>query len=331
MPGTLVPVRPRGNVVLSTSRMQEFVAAAVANPVAYPLDPPTLNGAQITVDMYLQQPTRVTRMIRDLTLQRFFVDRVFTNAGGVTGGAVVYDEATDNELYLERDVERVAPGAEMPVVTSVRNVPKVAEVEKWGGKFFFTDEARDRNQLTGFANKVRQLANTIVRKVNQRGVAVLEDAITAQSGATTMTGHNWGTVVTGGSSQTNNSGWPAADFANAQLVADQKELGYVFDTWITNPAQLTALKIVYGEKLPGVLDANGIREVYATNRVAAGTAYAVAAGQVGEMRVEQPLGTETSREGAPLLRQRTWVQSSVRPVMYVTDPFAVLKVTGLAG
>jgi hypothetical protein len=44
--------------------------------------------------------------------------------------------------------------------------------------------------------------------------------------------------------------------------------------------------------------------------------------------VEKPLGTVTWREEG---RERTWVQASVRPVMYVTNPYAVIKVTGLAG
>jgi hypothetical protein len=44
------------------------------------------------------------------------------------------------------------------------------------------------------------------------------------------------------------------------------------------------------------------------------------------MRIEQPLATETWREPET---QRTWVQSSVRPVMYVNNPYAVVMATGL--
>jgi hypothetical protein len=59
-----------------------------------------------------------------------------------------------------------------------------------------------------------------------------------------------------------------------------------------------------------------------------GTAYVVATGQVGELRIEKALGTETWREEKT---QRTWVQSDVRPVMYVTNPYSIKKVTGLDG
>ncbi|GAA3781220.1 major capsid protein [Micromonospora maritima] len=296
--------------------------------IAYPLAAPTLSGNVLTVDTALSQPTRITRRIMDLTLQRFIVDRIFnTNAGSVSGGAVIYDQATTNELYTDRDVERVGPGDEFPVVGSQRPVPKVALVEKWGGKFFVTDEARDRNDVAFFNNQVTQLANTIVKKVNTRAIETLEAAISSFGGALTFTGHNWSTVVTGGSSQTNNSGWPAADFANAQYLADTDELGVTYDLWIVNPKQRMDLAITYGSALNEVLDSLDI-EVYPSNRVPNGTAYAVARGQVGELRVEQGLGSETWREQAT---QRTWVQSSVRPVMYVTNPYSIRKITGLNG
>lgn len=298
------------------------------NPVTFPLAAPTVTGSTLTVDLALQQPTRVTRRIADLTLQKFIVSRIFSPGGAVSGGAVIYDQATLNELYMDRDVERVMPGQEFPVVGSSRPNPKVAEVEKYGGKFYVTDEARDRNDRAHFNNQTVMLANTIVRKVNTRTVLELEAAISALGGAGTFIGHNWGTVVTGGSSQTNATGWPAADLANAQLLADTDELGVVYDIWIVNPMQKFQLTVTYGDKLNDVLASLGIREVFASNRVANGTAYAVASGQVGELRIEQPLRTETDRE---VKNERTLVQSSVRPVMYVTNPYSIKKVTGLNG
>lgn len=301
--------------------------AAESASVAHPLGPPTVSGNNITVDTMLQQPTRVTRMIMDLTLQRFIADRVFANAGGVTGGAVIYDQATLNELYAARDVRQVSPGGEFPLVTSERQVPKVAEVEKWGGKVFITDEAKDRNNSALFTNEIRKLANTIVRKINQRAVAELEASISA-SGQTTN-GNKWNEIVTSGSEQTSAELWPAADFASAWQASEEDELGVTYNLWIMNPQEYARLVVIYG--------AMGLRElltalnlsIYVSNRVAAGTAFALAEQQVGEMRVEQPLATETWRD--PEGRQRTWVQSSVRPVMYVTNPYSVLQFTGLAG
>lgn len=302
--------------------MNPTILAADA-PIAHPLGPPTVTTTFINVDMALQQPTRITRTISDLTLMRFIADRVFASGGGVTGGAVVYDEAVENELFALRDVQRISPGAEFPLVTWERRVPKVAEVEKWGGKIFITDEARDRNDASVFSNGIRRLSNTIVRKLNQRAIEVLEASIAASG--QTMVGHDWDAVVTGGASQTPANAWPAADFAAAQFSAEQDELGITYNLWLLNPAQWLALTTVYGPDLNAVLGAFNL-SVYVSNRVPAGIAYAVAEKQVGQMRVEQPLRTATWREEQT---ERNWVQSGVRPLMFVDNPYAVLKVTGL--
>jgi hypothetical protein len=316
--GTVLPVIAGGSVTFP-------------EPVPHPLAAPTISGTQITVDLMLQQPTRITAYLMDITLQRFILDRLFTSPGGVTGGAVVYDVIQENDLYTDRDVEPVAPGAEFPIVTSHRRAPRVAEVEKFGGKYFFTDEARDRNDQTAFRNQNTRLGNTIVRKLNTRAVAVLEDAIANNGGASNFVGHNWETAIPNGSNPTPPQQTPMADFANAQLMADIQELGVQYNIALVNPTQLNALRLFYSGtgNSPGleqVLSDNGYDEVYASNRVPVGTAYFVSEGQLGEMRIEQPLATETWREPQT---QRTWVQSSVRPVMYVQNPFAVVKATGL--
>ena len=302
----------------------DSIQAQYQNPVQHPLGAPSVSGTTYTVDMALNAPTRVTRTLMDLTLQRFFADRVFANTGGVTGGAVVYDELIANDLYLDRDIERVAPGDEFPIVTGSRRAPKVAEVEKWGGKFFVTIEARDRNDVSVFTRNVRQLANTIVRKINQRAVEVLEAAVQAAP-TRQVTGNSWGSVVTAGSTASNSNLWPGYDFARAQMLAEQAELGIVYDLWIMNPAEYLQLARIYGTGLNDLLNSLGVN-IFVTNRVAAGTAYVVAERQPGQMRIEQPLATTQWYEERT---ERYWTQSSVRPLMFVDNRFAVLKFVGL--
>lgn len=293
--------------------------------VANPLGPPTIANNQVTVDLLLRQPTRITRMVSDLTLQRFVADRIFTSAGGVTGGALIYDELTTNELYTNRDPKRVAPGAEFPVLNDERLVPKVATVEKWGGKVFITDEARDRNDAASFVNQVRKVSNVLVRQINARAIETLEDAITDHD--RTFDGHDWRNVIVEGVDPTAPQARPTADFAGGMLSAMQDEMGITYNLWLVNPQEYVNLYIIYGEKLAGILQAAGL-SMYASNRITPGEAYVVAEGQVGEMRIEKPLGTETWREPE---NEVTWVQTSVRPLFAVTNPLAVLKVTGLAG
>lgn len=302
------------------------IRAATPNNYAHPLAPPTVNGTSITVEMMLNQPTRITRMISDLSLQRFIADRVFTNGGGVSGGAVIYDEATVNELYAARDVERVEPGAEFPLITSEERGPKVAEVEKWGGKVFITDEARDRNDAAKFTRQMRQLTNTIIRKINARCIEALTASIT--SSGQTVAGHDWGAVVVGGSGQTPAASWPFADLALANQMAEEDELGIVYDLILVNPQEYAQLLVIYQSAgLRSLLQEVGFG-IYVSNRVPAGTAYVLAQGQVGQIRIEKALGTETWRDPD---HERTFVQASVRPLFFVDNPFAVLRLTGLAG
>lgn len=302
------------------------VTASTPNAYSHPLGPPTVSGNSITVDMMLNQPTRITRMISDLSLQRFIADRVFTNGGSVSGGAVIYDVAEANELYAARDVERIEPGGEFPLVTSEQRAPQVAEVEKWGGKVFIVDEARDRNNSAKFTRQMRQLTNTIIRKINARVVFELNASI-AQSGQT-VGGHDWGAVITAGTNASSNNVYPMADFALANQMAEEDELGIEYDLWLLNPQEYTQLIILYGAAgLRTILSELGI-SLYVSNRVPAGRAYCIAAGQLGQMRIEKPLGTETWRDPD---HERTFVQSSVRPLFFVDNPFAVLEFTNLAG
>lgn len=296
------------------------------NNVSYPYAQPVVSGSAITVQTMLDQPTRITRYLSSLPLRNFISPMIFSTTGGVTGGAVVYDQLTLNDLFTTRDVQNVEPGAEFPVVTSENPEPKLASVEKYGGKFFVTDEARDRNDGGVLQREGRKLINTIERKTDQKAITSLDAAISGIA-SQTVAGVNWGAVVTAGASASNASAWPAADLSKVQLLADTQELGTVFDLWIVNPAQKAQFDLIYGTGGADVLSSYGVRMV-SSNRVAAGTAYVVASGQVGEIRFEKPLSTETWREPKT---QRTWVQSDVRPVMFVTDPYSVVKVTGLAG
>jgi hypothetical protein len=310
----------------------EEVFAQVPAQVAHPLGPPTVAGTKMTVDLMLKQPQRITRMIMDMTLQRFVADRIFASGGGVTGGSVVYDSVEANDLYTSRDVERVAPGAEFPIITSARRAPGVAEVEKWGGKVWIADEARERNDSVLFTNQLRQLSNTIVRKINARAIQVLEAMFTAFPSrvvpSKSQGAGGWDAVTPYGATPTAPGAWPAADFAMAAEIAETDELGIRFDLWILNPANYTDLLLLYGgDGIQELLSTLNL-EIYVTNRVPVNTAYVVAQGQVGQMKTEKPLGTETWREPN---RERTWVQSSVRPLMFCDNRFAALKVTNLKG
>lgn len=299
------------------------------DPITYPLGPPTVSGTTYTVDFLLSNPTRITRIINDLVEENYFLDEVFASGGPVEGGALLYDQATALDHYTDRDVERIAPGTEAPIVTGSRTAPLVAQVEKVGGKFPITYEARRRNDISRITNNTRRLANTIVRKMHQRGLAELAAAVTANS--RTASASSWADAMALTNQNQAPNLLPAVDFAAAIKETETNELGYEYDTLIVHPTDGMALRVVYGDRLSAVLADQGIRNLIVTPRKATGSAYLVAGRQVGVMRLEEPLRTTTADElqSAPSMVEQTWVQSLANPVFAVTDPFAILELTGL--
>jgi hypothetical protein len=294
-----------------------------------PLGAPSLSGTVESVDFMLNNPTRVTRTVNDLTLANNFATKVFNIGGDVSGGAVLYDQANILDTYAARDVERIAPGAEAPIIDGVRKAPLVAVVEKFGGKFAITKEARDRNDITRFNNQVRRLSNTIARKMEQRALAELEANIStySQSGS----GLSWSDAMGLTFDTTAKNLLPAYDFSAIVEANEGNEMGYRFDTLIINQAEAHALRTIYGGDLDEVLRDFGITQLISTPRMTAGTAYVLESGTVGQVRLEEPLRTTITDEStsAPTLVEQTWVQTLINPVFLVTDPFAVFKLTGL--
>lgn len=290
----------------------------------YPPGAPTVNGQLITVEQYLKQPTRITRVINDLTRQRFIAERIFAS-GSATGGAVIYDQVTASELYTDRDVQAIEPGSEFPIVTSGEVAPKVAAVTKWGGAAIFTYEAVRRDARDVLNRELTRLRNTIVRKVDTVAIAALDAAP-----INTDTGTDWSNPTTGD---------PILDLAQGRSTIDDADLGYTADTILINPAQYvdlmgskTVREALPRESLTGNPIANGQLNGfmgftwYVTNRVAAGTAYILSSTMAGSLNDELALYSRTIDQPE---RERYLVQAARVTVPTVTDPKAVLKLTGL--
>jgi hypothetical protein len=295
--------------------------------IQYPYGVPTVAGDTITVDWLLRDPNRINRAIANLALQRFYVDRVFSPAGPIVGGAQAFEVALTNDLYPSRDVRRVEPGDSFPVVTFDRGQVFTAQVEKFGGKFPITDEAVRRNRIGRVNRAITQLSNVILRKIQQRALAELTAAISTYT--RTAVGTSWTTSSgTAAGSQLATVG-PIADVTAVGLANEVAELGYEYNYAIMNPAEYrkgTLTAVALGTTLEAMLAGYGIQGIWVTNRKAAGTIYWLAQGQVGELGYEVPLSQETWRDKDG--KQQTWFQSYVLPIVYVTDPLAILETTG---
>lgn len=298
---------------------------ATAYSQEYPLGTPSVAGNALTVDLMLKEPTRINAYLSDLALKHYFAERIFTNGGTVQGGALVYTQLTSNDLFPTRAAQKVAPGAEFPEVTFDRPEPKTAQVEKLGGKYRVTDEARDRNDLSVIQNESVKLGNDITRQLHARALAELEASITAIGSDLQITGTSWADATALTLSTENKAALPAADLAEIRKRAELKEIGTNYNLLVLHPNEFANLSIIYGDA-EAWLRSQGFG-VAVSNVVTAGTAYAVQEGMVGQVRYEQPLRTVTYRDEST---ESTWVQASIRSVFAVTNPYNALKITGLA-
>ncbi len=292
----------------------------------YPPAPPTVDGqGRITVEQFLKQPSRVTRVITDLTAQRFLAERIFS-PGDAQGGAVIFDQVVASDLFTLRDVQAIEPGSEFPIVSSGENVPKVAAVTKWGGAAVLTDEAVRRDSRDVLARELTKLRNTIVRKVDTVAIAALDAAPIVP-----FAGTSWSNATTGN---------PVLDLASARSLIDDADMGYTADTVLINPAQVVSLisnpKVynalpresttgnpILNGQLNGYMGFNW----YSSNRVAAGSAYVLSSMMAGSLRDELGL---YSRVVPQPERERTLIMAARVTVPIVTDPKAVVKLSGLA-
>jgi hypothetical protein len=311
-----------------TALQASGVPVALEDVIQYPRAIPTYDAAAgtVTADLLASRPGIITRLIANIALRRYYIDQIFSPAGSIVGGAVAFEQATENDLFANRDVSRVAPGDEFPVVTFDRAAPRTAQVEKFGGKFPITDEARRRNNIGRVNRAILQLANTIQLKTQQRALAELDAAITEHG--RTAVGTSWGDDAATLSASKLATVGPLADVTQIEKANADLELGYVYDTAIMNTQEWRNGLLGYGSvgQFRAVLAASGITNIWVTNRQTAGTIKWVASRQVGELGYEVPLSTETWRD--PEGRQQSWFQSFVLPIVYVTDPFAILETTG---
>lgn len=301
-----------------------------AAPVTYPLGPPSVSGTTITVDQALNTPTVITREIAQLAAQNFFASDIFSDAGGVEGGAVLYElpNTTATDLYSERAIQEVAPGEEFPVNTFLRGVPVVAKPRKLGTKWPVTKEARKRNNTRIVQRAMVQTANTIALTLDTMAMGVLTTAIAANS--RTVAGQSWATAAGVTNLNTSGTNMPISDILGVQTVLEGEQRGHRINAAVINPAQKLSLAQTAtraGTSIDAILAAGGINTWRASKRVTPGTAILYESGMVGGWANEFPLvGVVWWDEDT----ECWWYQWSVSPLMFVDNPYSLYQLTGIA-
>lgn len=288
---------------------------------------PELSGRRLTVDIALKQPQYIRSRIAKLADDQIILDKFYRNAGfKVESGGFLYNVIQASDFFTS-DVEKRSPRSEYRIVEGVDPDPKLALVEDWGGKFQVAQEDITRNNVSYLDQQTTQLANTISRKLDVRGMAELTAAVT---GANVVPGSDWSSLVTIGplDGLTASADLPTADLSAAQLASDLQELGVKHNLLVVHPDEAHSLRVAYGDRLSAMLTSAGIESMFSNPRVTAGTAWAVERGMVGSVAFEWPLTVDIWEDKAT---RSWWVQAYVVPAFAVDRPFAAKKLTGLAG
>jgi len=305
------------------------------NGVAQPLGGATVQGTKVTVDTYVNPPTKIPARIRNLVAadEGYFIERVFGTLGAeVQGGAVIVEETFPDDFFLPEDesIAPRAPGAEAPRLGSTRHEPKVKRPESWSGSIEVTDEARQRNNVLAVQRQFTQAANTFSDVVQRRGIEVLLDAVD-DWGRVGEAKVNWREAHTGGLVNVDPQKMPGWDLGWVVKQFKDDKVGVRPDTAIMNTTDAVYFRTLYDGTMgrmnfDAVLKAYGIMTLIDTPLIEEGEVLFVKAGAPGVIAWELPLGQEKERAA----RRKTDVYVlECRPVYAAFDASAVWKIEGI--
>ncbi|MFW0787630.1 major capsid protein [Gordonia sp. CPCC 206044] len=282
-----------------------------------------LPGQELTVSGLLAQPSVIRSKIAETAEGSELLSAFFTGlAQPVQGGGILHTRLRTEDRYTEDDVVARAPGDEYQRVRAVDPEFRLALVEDYGGWVDVTDEEVDRSDMSTFTNKMSQLRNTLVRKLNLHAL----DAVDAADLNTFPAVQPWPDLVTVGppESLTPNASRPLADLITVRTQFFTDRLGFTPDTLLCGPTDAEALAIGYGEEMTKVLDSVGLT-LEVNPYIQAGRVYVLARGKVGVVGYERELTVDVIDERA---KRSTRVQAYAVPAFAVDKPQACKVITG---
>lgn len=318
------------HVELQDGKLPALAGAEVPNDVASPiLGGVSVGGTAITVDTYVNPPTRIPGIVRNLVAanEGYFAERIFATPGfTVEGGAIVYEETFPEDFFVPGDQSLAprAPGAPAPRLGSTRRPPKVARPESWSGSIEVHDETRRRNQVIKVRRQFTQAANTLADRIQTRAMEVLA-AVVAEWGRQIPATHGWRIDLALGVPNADPKTLPATTFARVFRQFIEDKAGMRPDLVIVNPLDAEALEIVYQDRLQAVLDFWKLT-MLVSPQAPEGEPYFVKSGGIGVMAFEKPLEQETSRDGE---RFTDIFTLDVAPVLVAFDASAITQLTGV--
>lgn len=304
------------------------------NPVAQPLGGATASGTTVTVDTYVNPPTKIPAIIRSLVAEDegYFIEDVFGSLGSpIQGGAVIVEETFPEDFFLDADSMPAprAPGAEAPRLASGRREPKVRRPESWAGSIEVTDEAKQRNNIIAVRNQFTKAANSFADIIQRRGIEVLMDAVESweRTGEAKV---NWHEAHESGVQNVDPLKMPHRDIALVLKQFLDDKVGVRPDTIILNTEENLFLDLFYPGigttlSLSGMLSKYGITRIIPTPLIDKGKVLFVKSGAPGVIGWELPMAQEFIREG---IRKTDVYVLECRPVYAAFDASAVWMLEG---
>lgn len=148
----------------------------------YPVARPEGDITAQQIHLLLQNPRVIAKRMATLADQKFIADFLLTGRWKAQGGGIFYE--TGEQLFAADSSESVAPGSAYPKTVLTQGELAAAKTDKQGLATDITDEKISREGIS-FVNKgLTRLANTVIRDVDSRAMAVITSKVTSTAAAT---------------------------------------------------------------------------------------------------------------------------------------------------
>lgn len=281
--------------------------------------------ALASVAGFLGSTTRVAAAVEALTMDRFLLDRLFTAGPTTVGDALVFDQQVESNLFLDRPVENIRPGAQFPRLDASMGIPTAVLAQLYGGELAMTwDEVeQDRDDL--LSTRLTRLGNDVLRKSDN----IVLDALGAAPVNSLAVATPWATA-TGAAI--------VANLIDAVSLIEDPDLGFVATMAVLRPASVAAAmkNKDFRDALEGTSDPQILRTgnvgtilgltIYTSTRLPVGTGYVAAARQVGTYAGDR---TTRSHRYVEDRSHNNVVQGWRKNAVGVSAPLAATRLTGL--
>jgi len=301
----------------------------------------------LTIEALLKQPQRISRDLVNLVSKRLIADRLFVRGTPeqVAGGAMQYQES--ESIYLDTDVvEEIAAGANWPRTTWIEAI-KSEVVRQYGLEVLITNLMIRRHQMDQVTRGERKLANNLVRFIDTKAFALLEDTSKGQNtyasaAAWTIAGTDIIFEVAKAQSliESQDNGYDG--FQNATMILNTARRDNLLNNTVLRaalPREKSDGQIQTGMMAPFL----GLKEILFSSRVTATKAIIMDTGVAGTIADERPDASEgfiaydPGPGFAPVYvkvyehpESKGQVVAAGRwPAMALTDPKAVTVITGI--